>query len=120
FHLADDPQRRQGELLAGGGGGAVNLRALWASLRAWYAGHSTRDRRILLGLVTVVGLSLLWVGVVDTLRAYRRQVAEEIAEGHEHLERAARFVGAIDSLRSERDDLRKRLDAAKGRLLTGD
>lgn len=98
----------------------MNLRAMWTSLRAWYGGHSSRDRRILLGLGTIAVLALAWVGVVDPLRAYRRRVAEEIAEGQEQLERAARFVGAIDSLRAERDDLQKRLDAAKGRLLTGD
>jgi Tfp pilus assembly protein PilO len=98
----------------------VSLRGLWASLQAWYATHSPRDRRILLGLGIVVVLSLVWVGVVEPLRAYRLHVAEEIAEGQEQLEQAARFVGAIDALRTERDDLRKRLEAAKARLLPGD
>jgi type II secretory pathway component PulM len=98
----------------------VNPRALWASLKAWYASHSTRDRRIILGVVGIVVLSLVWVGVVDPLRAYRASVAEEITEGQEQLERAARFVGAIDSLRAEHADLTKRLNEAKARLLPGD
>src|SRR5207247_5535330 len=50
LHLADDSQRRQGSLLAGRGGGEVNLRALWAQAVGWYAAHSTRDRRIVTGV----------------------------------------------------------------------
>lgn len=98
----------------------MSPRALWASMRAWYAAHSTRDRRIVLGVGAAVVLSLVWIGIVAPLRAYRRGVAEEIAEGQEQLERAARFLGAIDSLRAEHAELSKRLDDAKGRLLPGD
>jgi Tfp pilus assembly protein PilO len=97
----------------------MNLRALWASLQHWYATHSMRDRRILLALAGALGVSLVYVGIIDPIAAYRRRVAEEIAEGQEQLERSARFIGAIDTLRAERDELRQRLTQAKTRLLPG-
>jgi len=97
----------------------VNLRAAWTAIRRWYDGHSTRDRRIVLSLVGVVVLSIVYVAVIDPLRAHRRGVAEEIAEGQDQLERAARFLGALDSLRTERNEVRGRLDQAKQRLLPG-
>ena len=74
----------------------------------------------LAGVGLAVALSLVYVGVVDPLRAYRRRVAEEIGEGHDRLERFARFVGAVDALRAERAELKKRLAQAQGRLLPGD
>ena len=98
----------------------MNVGAFWASLKAWFASHSTRDRRIMLGLGAVILLSLVWIGIVDPLRAYRASVADEIAEGQTQLETAARFVGAIDSLRAEHAELTKRLNEAKARLLPGD
>jgi len=98
----------------------VNLRALWAFARSWYAEHSARDRRIVAGVGVAVALSLVYVGAVEPLRAYRRRVAEEISEGHDRLERAARFVAAVDTLRAERAELKKRLAQAQSRLLPGD
>jgi type II secretory pathway component PulM len=98
----------------------VNPRALWAYVEGWYGGHSPRDQRIIAGVGLAVLLSLVYVSVVEPLRAYRRHVAEEIAEGHDRLERYARFVGAVDALRAERAELKKRLQQAQGRLLPGD
>jgi type II secretory pathway component PulM len=98
----------------------VNVRELWAAARRWYDAHSERDRRVILGVAVAVGLSLVYIAVVEPIRGYRRGVAEEIGEGQEQLERAARFLGAIDSLRAERDDLRKRLEQAKTHLIPGD
>lgn len=98
----------------------MNLRALWARVLVWYEGHSERDRRILLGVAIAAALSLVYLLVIDPMRSYRARLAEEIVDGQEELERAARFLGALDSLRAERDDLRKRLDQARTRLLPGD
>lgn len=98
----------------------MNLRALWASVRRWYDAHSTRDRRILLGVALAAVASLVYVGVVDPVRGYRRAVAAEVTDGLEELERSARFLGAADSLRVERDQLKQRLEDAKTRLLPGD
>ena len=98
----------------------MNLRALWAFARSWYAEHSARDRRIVAGVGVAVALSLVYVGAVEPLRAYRRRVAEEISEGHDRLERSARFVAAVDTLRAERAELKKRLALAQSRLLPGD
>jgi len=98
----------------------VNPRVLWAAVLRWYAAHSERDRRILLGVAVAAGLSLVYVGVVQPVRAYRRHVAEEIGDGLEELERSARFLGAADGLRAEREQLAKRLEQAKTRLLPGD
>ena len=97
----------------------MNLRALWATLQRWYATHSVRDRRIILALAGAFGVSVVYVGIVDPIVVYRRRVAEEIAEGQEQLERSARFIGAIDTLRAEREELRQRLTQAKTRLLPG-
>jgi type II secretory pathway component PulM len=97
----------------------MNLRELWARAQRWYAGHNARDRNILAGVAAAIVLSLLYVGVVDPIVHYRRRVADEITEGHEQLERSARFVAAGDGLRAERGDLKQRLDEAKKRLLPG-
>ena len=98
----------------------MNPQALWAFARGWYGEHSARDRRMIAGVGLAVALSIVYVGVVDPLRAYRRRVAEEIGEGHDRLERFARFVGAVDALRAERAELKKRLAQAQSRLLPGD
>jgi len=95
----------------------VNPQALWAFAHGWYGEHSARDRRIIAGVGLAVALSIVYVGVVDPLRAYRRRVTEEIGEGHDRLERFARFVGAVDALRAERAELKKRLAQAQSRLL---
>jgi general secretion pathway protein M len=97
----------------------VNLRALWANLQQWYAGHSPRDQRIVLGLGVAIALSLVYIGVIDPIRAYRHRVEDELNEGQEEMERAMRFLAAADSLREERLDLGKRLAQAKKRLLPG-
>jgi type II secretory pathway component PulM len=97
----------------------LDFRAAWAAIRRWYEGHSTRDRRIVLAVVGLVVLSLVYVAVIDPLRAYRRGIAEEIAEGQDQLERGARFLGALDTLRAERAEARSRLEKAKQRLLPG-
>jgi Tfp pilus assembly protein PilO len=98
----------------------MSPRELWATVQSWYAAHSTRDRRILLGVAGLAAFSLVYVAIVEPLRHYRRGVAEETAEGRDQLERAARFVAALDSLRAQRDQLRERLEQAKSRLLPGD
>jgi len=97
----------------------MNPRELWSRIQRWYAGHSLRDRRILGGVAAAAVASLVWVGIIDPLAHYRRHVSEDIAEGQEQIERAARFLGAADALRTERDDLHQRLEQAKGRLLPG-
>src|SRR4030095_16287306 len=53
------------------------------------------------------------------MRDHRPSVAEEIAEGHDRLEQAERFVGALDALRTERDDLKQKLTQERSRLLPG-
>src|SRR5438552_3484713 len=120
LHVSDNQGGGQGALLDRSRGGEVNPQALWAFARGWYGEHSARDRRMIAGVGLAVALSLVYVGVVDPLRAYRRRVAEEIGEGHDRLERFARFVGAVDALRAERAELKKRLAQAQSRLLPGD
>src|SRR5919201_867236 len=97
----------------------MNPRQLWTAVQRWYATHSKRDRGILAGVAIAAGLSLVYVTVVEPIIHYRRRVAEEIAEGQEQIERAARFLAAADTLRAERDDLRQRLEQAKQHLLPG-
>jgi Tfp pilus assembly protein PilO len=97
----------------------VNLRVLLERVRRWYQAHGERDRRVILGVAIAAGLSLVYLGVVVPIIDYRKSVAEEIAEGQERLEQAERFVGALDGLRAERDELKQRLDQARSRLLPG-
>ena len=78
----------------------MNLRELWARAQRWYAGHNARDRNILAGVAAAVVLSLVYVGVAEPIVHYRRRVADEITDGHEQLERSARFVAAGDGLRA--------------------
>ena len=97
----------------------MNFRGLVDGVRRWYQSHGERDRRIILGVVIAVGLSLVYLGVVEPITDYRKAVAEEIAEGHDRLDQAERFVGALDALRTERDDLKQKLGQARSRLLPG-
>jgi type II secretory pathway component PulM len=96
-----------------------DLRALWERALAWYNGYSERDRRIILGILIATGLSLVYIGIVEPILDYRKEVGKRIADGQEQLERSMRLVGAKDMLRAEREDLRKRLAQAKARLLPG-
>ncbi len=98
----------------------MSLAALWAAIQRWYAGHSARDQRIIQAVSAGTVLSLVYVLVVEPLRAYRRQTEEAIASGHEQLENDMRFLAAADALRAERLELSKRLAQAKKQLLPGD
>ena len=95
------------------------LQALWGNARAWYAGHSQRDQRIILGVIAATILSLVYVMIIVPIRDFRQNVADEIAEGQNQLERSARLIAALDSLRAERENLKKRLTQARTRLLPG-
>ncbi|MCW5893803.1 MAG: type II secretion system protein M [bacterium] len=95
------------------------LQALWGNARTWYAGHSPRDQRIILGVIAATVLSLIYVMVVVPVRDFRQNVADEIAEGQQQLQRSARLIAALDSLRAEREALKKRLTQARTRLLPG-
>ena len=97
----------------------VDLRALWARVLAWYNGYSERDRRWILGVLVLVGSSIVYVAVVEPILDYRKAAAEEIEAGHAKLEKSMRLVATKESLRAEREDLRKRLAQAKTRLLPG-
>jgi Tfp pilus assembly protein PilO len=96
-----------------------DVRALWESALRWYRGHSVRDQRIILTVIVAAVLSLVYVGVVEPVLDYRKGVAQEISDKQEELERSLRFLAAKDTLRAERDELRKKLAQAKSRLLPG-
>ena len=95
------------------------LEASIAAVRAWYASHSVRDQRILLGVVALAALSAVYLGVLAPLWDFRARVSAEIDAGQQELERAARFLGAMEALRAERGALEKKLQQARGRLLPG-
>ena len=96
-----------------------DLGAVAARVLSWYNEHSQRDRRVILGVVVATGLSLGYLGVIEPILDYRKAVEQDIADGQEELERAMRFLAAKETLRAERDDLKKRLTQAKARLLPG-
>jgi type II secretory pathway component PulM len=95
------------------------LAGLWPPAKAWYDGHSTRDRRVVGAVLAAIVLSLVYVVVVEPIRDWRRAVADEIEEGLERLERSQRLVAALDDLRAEHDDLKAQLGRARKRLLPG-
>jgi Tfp pilus assembly protein PilO len=96
-----------------------DLQAVFARVLAWYNTYSERDRRIILGVVIAIVASLVYVGVIEPILDYRKGVEQEIVDGQEELERSMRFLSAKDTLKAERDDLKKRLAQAKARLLPG-
>ena len=96
-----------------------DLRALWDRALTWYRGHGERDRRVILGVLVAVGLSLVYVGVVEPILDYRKYVLAQIDSDHAKLEKSTKLVATKDSLKAERDDLKKRLAQAKTRLLPG-
>ena len=97
----------------------ARLQALFGGFGRWYAGHSVRDQRIITGVLVFAAVCLVYLFAWVPLRDYRQRVAEEIADGQDQLARASRSLGAADSLRAERESLRKRLVQARTRLLPG-
>ena len=97
----------------------ARLQALFGGFGRWYAGHSVRDQRIIMGVLVFATICLIYLFAWVPLRDYRQRVAEEIADGQDQLARASRSLGAADSLRAERESLRKRLVQARTRLLPG-
>jgi len=97
----------------------ARLQALWSGIHHWFAGHSRRDQRIILGVLTLAGICLAYLYGVVPLREYRQRVSDEISEGQEQLARSARVLGSADSLRAERGELEKRLKQTRSRLLPG-
>ena len=97
----------------------ARLQALFGGFGRWYAGHSVRDQRIIMGVLVFAGICLIYLFGWVPLRDYRQRVAEEIADGQDQLARASRSLGAADSLRAERESLQKRLVQARTRLLPG-
>jgi Tfp pilus assembly protein PilO len=95
------------------------LQGVTTAATRWYGRHTASEQRIILAVAVLAVLSILYVGVVVPLRDFRAGVADEIADGQEQLERAARYIGAADSLRAEREALKKRLQQARARLLPG-
>jgi type II secretory pathway component PulM len=95
------------------------LEAAWTPARRWYEGHGERDRRIIVGVGIATVLALLYLGIVAPLRDRRARVEHEIDQGMTRIEHAERLVGSLEKLEAERSDLRRRLKAARGRLLPG-
>ncbi len=97
----------------------ARLQAFFGGVQRWYAGHSRRDQRIVLGILAFAAVCVVYLWVWVPLRDYRQTVADEIAEGQEALARAARTLGSAESLKLERENLEKRLKQARERLLPG-
>jgi Tfp pilus assembly protein PilO len=97
----------------------ARLQALWGRLQGWYAGHSRRDQRIILSVLTFAAVCLVYLYGFVPLREYRQRVSDEISEGRDQLARSARILSSADSLRSERSELEKRLKQTRTHLLPG-
>ncbi len=97
----------------------MNLRARWEQIQRWYATRSSREQGLVLVACGLGVVSILYYAVVRPVIAYRKGVAAEIADGLEELERDTKFLGAIDTFRAERAEIKKKLDQAKTRLLPG-
>jgi Tfp pilus assembly protein PilO len=97
----------------------ARLQVFWAGLQVWYAGHSVRDQRVILSVLTFAALSVVYLWGWLPLRDYRQSLADEVTEGQEQLKRSVRIVRSADSLRAERESLEKKLAQARQRLLPG-
>ena len=97
----------------------MNLRQRWEQVRAWYAARTSREQGLVLVACGIGVVTLLYYAVVRPVIAYRQGVAAEIADGLEQLERDTHFLGAVDTFRAERAELKRKLDQAKTRLLPG-
>ncbi|HWP66850.1 MAG TPA: type II secretion system protein GspM [Candidatus Limnocylindria bacterium] len=95
------------------------LRQAWAPVARWYAGYSRRDQRIILGVAVVALLSFLYVGPIEMIRDYHRDIVEETADTQAQVERALKTLRSLDGLRRERDELKQRLKVARAKLLPG-
>jgi hypothetical protein len=95
------------------------LAAYWQPVARWYAGYSRRDQRIILGVLVAVGLSLLYVGPIETIRNHRASVLEEIGDAQAQVQRSEKTLRGLEALRRERDDLKQRLKVARQNLLPG-
>jgi Tfp pilus assembly protein PilO len=96
-----------------------DVRALWDRALTWYRNHSERERRVILGVLIAVGLSLVYVGVVEPILDYRKDVVAQIDADHATLEKSTKLAATKEARKAERDDLKKRLAQAKTRLLPG-
>jgi len=97
----------------------ARLQAVLAGFQRWYAGHSRRDQRIILGVLSLAVICLVYLYGIVPLREYRQRVSDEIVDGQEQLARSARILGSADSLRAERAELEKRLKQTRSHLLPG-
>jgi type II secretory pathway component PulM len=97
----------------------ARLAAYWAPVARWYAGYSQRDQRMILGVALLVALSFVYVGPIEMVRDYRRDVQERMADGQQQIERALKTLRGVEALRRERDDVKQRLKAARAYLLPG-
>jgi Tfp pilus assembly protein PilO len=97
----------------------LRLQALWAGIQIWYAHHSPRDQRIILGVLAFAGICVVYLWGWLPVRDYRQRVVDEITEGQDQLKRSVRIVRSAESLRAERESLEKKLVQARQRLLPG-
>jgi len=97
----------------------MNLRARGEQVRRWYTARSSREQGLVLVACGLGVVAILYYAVVRPVIAYRKAVAAEIADGLEELERDTKFLGAIDTFRAERAEIKKKLDQVKTRLLPG-
>lgn len=95
------------------------LLGAWTPVKRWYDGHAERDRRIIAGVALLAVVSLLYVGLVVPLRDRRERVAREIEQGLARIEHAERLAASQEALEADRVELRRRLKAARRRLLPG-
>lgn len=98
----------------------MNLRELWGRLRAWYAVRPPREQRLLVAAGVIVAIGLLDLVVIEPIREYRAGVQEDIEAGLARLQHDLKQVGRITELKTRRDDLQRRLEQVKQRLLPGD
>lgn len=97
----------------------ARLATYWAPVARWYAGYSQRDQRMILGVLLLVALSFVYVGPIEMVRDYRRDVQERMADGQQQIEQALKTLRGVEALRRERDDVKQRLKAARTYLLAG-
>ncbi|HZP41453.1 MAG TPA: type II secretion system protein GspM [Candidatus Binatia bacterium] len=98
----------------------MSWRPYWEALRRWYNARAPREQLLVRVGLVAWGLVALYFFVVAPVVAFRQRLAQEIADGQDRLEQDARFIARLESLERERNDLEKRLEREKAKLLSGD
>ncbi len=96
------------------------LRWAWEWLKAWFLNRPQRERLILGGIAAVMGVLILYGGVVVPILKWRADTQEDTQDGIKRIGDDLARLRGTQALEAERDAVKRRLEQARARLLAGD